>query len=345
MVTIYGNSKLLDTSILNKIDKHGMYKIYDKWPKIASELYQKKYEQIDYKDIDHIVFAGMGGSGAIGDLFSAILSKTNIHVSLVKGYVLPNTVDRNTLVITISVSGNTVETLTVLNSARKLDCKLIAFSSGGKMEQICKKNSIDFQNIETIHSPRASFINYVYSVLYTLNSIIPISKQNISESINALTKISKQINSSNLTNRNHSLALARWMSGIPIMYYPWGLQAAAVRFKSSLQENTKSHAIIEDVIEASHNGIVSWERPSNVKPILLQGQDDYVKTKERWVILKEYFEKNNIDYRTIKSVQGSILTKLVCLIYVLDYASIYRAILNKTDPTPVKSIDFIKKRL
>lgn len=345
MVTIYGNSKLLDTSILNKIDKHGMHKIYDKWPKIASELYQKKYEQIDYKDIDHIVFAGMGGSGAIGDLFSAILSKTNIHVSLVKGYVLPNTVDRNTLVITISVSGNTVETLTVLNSARKLDCKLIAFSSGGKMKQICKKNSIDFQNIEAIHSPRASFINYVYSVLYTLNSIIPIRKQNISESINALTKISKQINSSNLTNRNPSLALARWMSGIPIMYYPWGLQAAAVRFKSSMQENAKSHAIIEDVIEASHNGIVSWEKLSNVKPVLLQGQDDYVKTKERWIILKEYFEKNNIDYRTIKSVQGSILTKLVCLIYVLDYASIYRAILNKTDPTPVKSIDFIKKRL
>jgi glucose/mannose-6-phosphate isomerase len=130
-----------------------------------------------------------------------------------------------------------------------------------------------------------------------------------------------------------------------MIYYPWGLQAAAVRFKSSLQENAKSHAIIEDVIEASHNGVMAWEKPSDVKPILLQGQDDYVKTKERWKILKEYFAQNNIDYKEIVSVKGSILTKLVCLIYLLDYASIYHAIIKGTDPSPVKSIDFIKARL
>ena len=65
----------------------------------------------------------MGGSGAIGDLFSAILSKTDIHVSLVKGYLLPKTVDKNTLVIVTSVSGNTDETLTVLESTKKINCK------------------------------------------------------------------------------------------------------------------------------------------------------------------------------------------------------------------------------
>lgn len=330
---------------MDKIDRKGMYKIYDKWPQLATSSYHKNHDQIDYKNIDHIVFAGMGGSGAIGDLFSAILSKTNVHVSLVKGYVLPKTVDSNTLVITTSVSGNTVETLTVLSSAKNLDCKLIAFTSGGKMEQFCKRHHIDFQNIEIIHSPRASFINYVYSILYTLNSIIPINKQDVYESIKDLTKISKQIASSNLAKNNPSLSLAKWISGIPMIYYPWGLQAAAVRFKSSLQENAKSHAMMEDVIEASHNGVVSWEKQSNVKPILLQGKDDYVKTKERWEILKEYFTKNGIDYREVKSVSGSILSKLVCLIYLLDYASVYHAILNQTDPTPVKSIEFIKKRL
>jgi glucose/mannose-6-phosphate isomerase len=77
----------------------------------------------------------------------------------------------------------------------------------------------------------------------------------------------------------------------------------------------------------------------------LQGQNDYVKTKERWKILKEYFTKNNIDYKEIISEKGSILTKLVCLIYLFDYASIYYAILGGIDPTPVRSIDFIKARL
>lgn len=336
---------MLDISTMDKIDKEGMYKVYDIWPQIAADSYNKKHDPIDYRNIDHIVFAGMGGSGAIGDLFSSILSKTNVHVSLVKGYVLPKTVDSNTLVITVSVSGNTVETLTVLDSATKLDCKLIAFSSGGKMEQYCKKNNIEFRQIEKIHSPRTSFINYVYSILGTLNSIIPISKQDIIESISELQSLSKQIDSSNPSKTNPSLELAKWISGIPMIYYPWGLQAAAVRFKSSLQENAKSHAIIEDVIEASHNGIVSWERPSSVKPILLEGQDDYVKTKERWKILKEYFAKNNIDYNEVVSVRGSILTKLVCLIYLLDYASIYHAVLIGLDPSPVKSISFVKDRL
>ena len=336
---------MLDISSVNVIDKSGMYKVYDRWPQIASDSYNNDNNPISYKNIDHIVFAGMGGSGAIGDLLAAILSKTDIHVSLVKGYHLPKTVDANTLVIPVSISGNTIETLNVLNSARKLDCNLVAFSSGGKMEKYCKKNNLEFRKIQKIHSPRASFIGYVYSILDTLNSIIPIKKHDISDSLIQLTKISKQINSSNLTKKNPSVSLAEWLSGIPIIYYPWGLQAAAVRFKSSLQENAKSHAIIEDVVEASHNGVVSWERPSIVKPILLEGQDDYVKTKERWLILKEYFKKNHIDYREVFSVKGSILAKLVCLVYLLDYVSIYYAILNKIDPSPVKSIDFIKTNL
>ena len=104
---------------LEKIDARCVYKTYDKWPEIASESYNKKYEKLDVKDIDHIVFAGMGGSGSIGDTISAILSKKNIHVTNVKGYLLPKTVDSKTLVVGTSVSGNTSETLTILRDAKK----------------------------------------------------------------------------------------------------------------------------------------------------------------------------------------------------------------------------------
>ena len=130
-----------------------------------------------------------------------------------------------------------------------------------------------------------------------------------------------------------------------MIYYPWGLQAAAIRFKNSLQENAKIHAMAEDVIEACHNGIVSWEKSSNVKPVLIQGEDDFIKTKERWRILKEYLETNEIDYREITSVKGSILSKLINLIYLLDYSSIYLAIKSGVDPSPLRSIDYVKERL
>ena len=112
-----------------------------------------------------------------------------------------------------------------------------------------------------------------------------------------------------------------------------------------MQENAKVHVIMEEVIEACHNGIVAWDKPKNVQPILIQGKDDYVKTKERWKIIKELFHEKGIPYKEIFSQEGSILNKLVCLIYLLDYASIYNAIISKIDPSPVNSIDFIKKRL
>jgi glucose/mannose-6-phosphate isomerase len=330
---------------MNKIDTQGMYKIYDQWTQISKDAYNSDLDPVDFKNIDHIVFAGMGGSGAIGELFASILSKSNIHVSLVKGYLLPKTVDENTLVVTISVSGNTVESLTVLESAHKLDCNVIAFSSGGKIEEYCIKNQINYRKIKSIHSPRASFVQFTFSILKILSSIIPINKQQITQSIESLENLSQKISSNNLSETNPSLNLANFISGIPLVYYPYGLQSSATRFKSSIQENAKTHIIIEDVVEASHNGIVAWEQSSIVQPILLRGYDDYVKTKDRFEIFKEFFDKNSIKYKEITSVDGNILTKIVTLIYLLDYASLYRAILSGIDPSPVSPINFLKSRI
>jgi len=330
---------------LEKYDPSGMHNVYDDWPSMAEQSYESEIELIDVKDIDHVVFAGMGGSGTIGDIFSSILSKNNIHVSIVKGYTLPKTVDDQTLVVTTSISGNTVETLNVLESAKKLGIKIIGFSSGGKMQDYCEKNNMNHRIIPFSHSPRSSFTSFLYSMLKCLGPILPIDRNSILESIKELEKTSAQISSSNLDEKNPSLNLSDWITNIPLIYYPWGLESAAIRFKNSLQENAKIHAITENVIEGCHNSIVSFERPSTINPILLEGVDDYEKTKERWNILKEFFDESNIKYREIFSIRGNILSKLINLIYVLDYSSIYLAVKNKTDPTPVPSIDFIKKRL
>lgn len=321
-----------------------MYKAYDAWPEMAKESYSSAQNSMDFDHIDHIVFAGMGGSGAISDILSAILSNTSIHVAVVKGYHLPKTVDSKTLVVTTSVSGDTVETLSVLEAARKTRCNLIAFSSGGKMEKYCLKHKIEHRNIPQIHSPRASFPVFLYTVLKVLGPALPVKERDVLDSIRELGRTARMVSSENLGKSNPSLRLAEWISAIPVIYYPFGLQAAAVRFKNSLQENSKRHAMMEDVIEACHNDIVSWEKKDKVQPILLEGADDYVKTKERWRILKEYFDVNKIDYREILSVKGSIISKLINLIYLLDYCTIYLAALSKTDPSPTKSIDFIKMR-
>lgn len=335
----------MDKKRLDEIDSQKMYKVYDNWPNIAKSFYEKEFQKANFSGIDHIIFAGMGGSGALGDIFTAILSKTNVHVCVVKGYHLPKTVDSNTLVVAISISGNTNETLSILKSAHKKDCKLISFSSGGKMEQFCLDENIEFRKIEQFHSPRASLPSFLYSILNILSPIIPIKNEDVVKSISHLELLQKEISSENLSVENPALSLAEWIKEIPLIYYPWGLQSVAIRFKNSLQENSKTHVIIEDILESCHNGVVAWEKKSNVKPILIRGTEDHIKTKEKYEIIKNYFDENEINYKEIISVEGNILSKIVSLIYLLDYASIYNSILNKIDPSPVKSIDYIKDRI
>ncbi len=322
-----------------------MYKIYDNWPKIARESYNSNLSETNFEKCTHIVFAGMGGSGAIGDIFSAILSKTNTHVTVVKGYHLPKTVDAESVVVITSISGNTVETLAMLDDARRVGSKIIAFSDGGKIHEFCLKNNIEHRNIPKYHSPRASFTSFLYSMLKVLKPIIPIEESDILESIKNLEKISKTINSDNISMSNPAIQISEWINNSPIIYYPWGLQPVAIRYKNSLQENSKIHAMIDDIIESSHNGIVGWGTRNNFQPILLRGQDDYTTTKERWEILKEFFESQNIEYKEIISENGNILTKIICLIYLLDYSSIFLAVKLGVDPTPVDPINFVKERL
>ena len=330
---------------IEKFDPQKMFKAYDDWPVLARDAFKKDFSKMDLKDIDHVVLAGMGGSGAIGDIIAAILSRKDIHVSVVKGYLLPKTVDGKTLVIATSISGNTKETLSILDYKSKSDAKFVAISSGGVMEKKCIENSIPHYNITMNHSPRASFGVFLYSILKILGDALPIDKSEVIESLEKMEQLQASINSNNLDEKNKSLNLARKINSNPLIYYPDGLKAAAIRFKNSLQENSKIHTSIEDVIEASHNSISTWENNNNFKPILLQGANDYIKTKERWQIIKEYFKSKNIEYAEVFSVDGNIISKLVCLIYLLDYTSIYFAVLSKIDPSPVDAIDFIKKRM
>ncbi len=338
-------TRRMDLEELEKIDSKKMFKVYDIWPDISRESYEQEFSKPEFNDIDHIVFAGMGGSGTIGDVFSSILSKNDIHTSVVKGYLLPKTVDENTLVVVTSVSGNTQEPLMVLKNSKNSKAKFIAFSSGGMIKKYALKNEINYQEIKMEHSPRVSFPKYVFSMLRTLESVIPVKKSDVLDTISKMEIVRKNIFSNNLNENNTALNLAKWITGTPVLYYPWGLESAAIRFKNSLQENSKLHVMAEDIIEVCHNGVVSWEKDSIMQPILIQGHDDYSKTKERSKILKEFFNSKQIEYKEISSVKGSIISKIMNLIYLFDYVSVYHSVISGIDPSPVSAIDFIKERL
>ena len=83
------------------------------------------------------------------------------------------------------------------------------------MEDYCEKNSVDYYKIEKEHSPRASFIGFLYSTLNILEPIIPISKNEIGESIISLSHTKKEIDSNNLNERNSSFG-----PDLVVLWYP-----------------------------------------------------------------------------------------------------------------------------
>ena len=170
-----------------------MSEVYDRWPQIATDNSSTDFSKVDIKNIDHIVFAGMGGSGTIGDVFASILSKTDLHVSVVKGYLLPKTVDDNTLVVSTSISGNTLETISILKNVETSNAEFVAISSGGIMEKYCKDKKIKYYKIRQEHSPRASFVGFLYSALNILEQFIPVKKTDVDKSIQSLFNVQEII--------------------------------------------------------------------------------------------------------------------------------------------------------
>ena len=334
---------MITNEMLSKYDTQHMCEVYDKWPKIARDAYEKKIKPLSLDGINHVIFVGMGGSGTVSDIFYSILSQRSIHVTVIKGYVLPKNIDQNTLVIIISVSGNTEEALIALKSSMQYDCMKIAFSAGGLIEKFSNDNGIEHRSVTMHLSPRSSLPSVVYTLLNVLENTLSIDQNIILDSINALENCREKINSHNLTDENPSLKLATRLSKICLIYYPHGLQTVATRFKNSIHENMKKHASIENIIESCHNEIMAWEDNADVLPILIHGSDDHIKTIERWDVIKKFFKTYQIDYEEFIVSGHNILTKNMSSIYELDYATLYNAVMTKTNPYTIKSIDYIKK--
>lgn len=328
-----------------RIDTRGMARAYSAWPEMARAAHRSATPLPRGPLPHHVVFAGMGGSGAISDLFESVLSGDDIHVDVVKGYHLPRTAGPDTLVVATSISGNTAETLSVLRSASEAGCRTVSFSDGGAMAEYCEKRGLAHVRVRMEHSPRASLPAFLYTMLASLADELPVRGADVGESISVLDEVAPAVSDASLGEKNPALSLAAWLPEVPLVYYPWGLRAAAIRFKNSLQENAKTHAMAEDVMEACHNGIVAWGRDSRVRPVLVRGGDDHERTKERWGILEGFFRSRGISHRTVEAPGSSILARLVGLMYTLDYASIYRAVMLGVDPTPVEPIEYVKRKL
>jgi glucose/mannose-6-phosphate isomerase len=307
----------------------------------------------DYATIDKVVVLGMGGSAIGGSLlrnFVSRLAKPIIFVN--RDYDLPALIDDKTLVIASSYSGNTEETLSAFSQALKGRCKRLAITSGGELKTLAQNAKVPVFIIDYSSQPRAA-LGYSFMPLIAFLQKLGFLEDktfDVEAMTQGLEKLLGEVKETVPTSSNRAKQLAaKLQDKIAVIYGAGILSAAARRWKTQINENSKAWAFHETFPELNHNAVVGYQFPpelaSKVYVILLRSPSLHPRILIRYRVTSELLKQKDISHEIIDSQGKEELSQMMSLIYLGDWVSYYLAILHETDPTPIKAIDYLKKRL
>jgi glucose/mannose-6-phosphate isomerase len=296
-------------------------------------------ESLNLESYKGIAFSGMGGSGIVGDLAKTLLEKHNIHVPVVslRGYSLPPYVKEGWLVFCISYSGNTEETLSVAQSALERNIKPVCISSGGRLAELAQKEHLPHFSLPEGYPPRYA-LGHMLSLVLSLLGI-----KNTLESCSSFLKEKKE------AIKEEAKKIAQSFEGyIPVVYATQLLESVAFRWKTQINENAKTLCYTAVLPELHHNEVVGLDNPitRNVCSFLLMfDPEDHPRVIKRVQITEELLRDFGVAPRVIKAEGESFLQRILYLVHLGDWVSLYLSELYKYDPLPVKTIDIIKSKL
>jgi glucose/mannose-6-phosphate isomerase len=307
---------------------------------------------INYTKPRTIIIAGMGGSAIAGEIIKhQIREKIKVPIEICREYRLPAYANEKTLVFIVSYSGETEETLSAFLDALRRKCMLICISSGGKLLEIAKKLKVPCLSIPLGIPPRAAFLYFFLPINIILERIGLVSniKPELDEAIEVLKRISSENSPEIQLINNVSKKLASDINGkIPIVYGFGIYSAVTKRFKQQFNENSKVPAKWNVFPELNHNEIVETEsryRNSLYAYILLRAQNEPKGINRHVEAAKEVILKKTNNVHEVWSIGKSDLAKILSTVYLGDFASIYLAILQRVDPTPIKTITSLKEKI
>ena len=316
---------------------------------IGNKIILKK----SYDNVEKVIVAGMGGSAIAGDVV-ATLGKENLKTPLfvIRDYTLPPWIDDKTLIICSSYSGNTEETLSVLNCAIEKGTKVFGLTTGGELSGLLKKYEQDMVIIPAGLQPRASIAYSIIPIIRLLSMLNIFNSKSdlwIKETANILKEKRSIYGSENETNPVFSLA-NKIYKYLPVIYSNNSTMAvAAKRLKGQFCENSKMLSYYSDLPELNHNEIVGWENNShilkNICVLWLLDSDDNDRIKHRIKITKEILKQIGISQFELEINGNSFQERFLHMVNYGDWLSFWCAILHKTDPSPVKKIDHLKHKL
>jgi glucose/mannose-6-phosphate isomerase len=343
---------------IKSIDPGGMYQRIYQFPSQFEDglnlTKQIPLPQLEKDKIKNIVVAGLGGSAIGGDLVRSYLAeKLNIPFFICRNYNLPHFVDSSSLVFVSSYSGNTEETLSVFEDALKRSAKIICMSSDGEVGKISSDRRIPCVPLPKGFQPRAALGYSFVPILAMLERLGFVQGE---ETNIEITKVFLEENRNRFrvelgTEENEAKKLATKFHGkLPIIYASCDhFDAISYRWKGQFCENAKMLAFNNVFPEFNHNELVGWKVLSDYGDdlivIILRDRDDHPRIRRRMEIVAGIIQKEEVEVIQIESSGEDLLCRMFSLIQLGDFISFYLAVLNQEDPSPVKVIDYLKKKL
>ncbi len=343
---------------IKSLDKQDMLGVEEKFYTQLIESKQiaqnTEIKSASFNNKSGIAFLGMGGSGFTGDIIKSLLENhIDIPVVVIKDYNLPNFINKNWLIFAVSYSGNTEETLSCVSQSLERGCQVVTVCSGGKLFEIAKDENLTHIHIPAGLQPRGAVGYLFFSTFLVMKkmNIIKIDDSEIEEALELVKQKSKIYNRTVLTEKNPAKKLALDMYGrLPVVYGVSGyLSTIAYRWKSQINENAKCPCFYAEFPELNHNEIVGWQNLNDViqKFVLIVFKDssfsEKIKTRISTTVnlIQDCFD----EVINVEIEGNSLLAKTLSTIFLGGIASVYLALLYKTDPTPVERISALKAEL
>lgn len=352
-----GRINLDDVLDLEQGDPGGMMAAVESFPRQCREALRLGRDLADLPEgegIRRLAYLGMGGSAIGGDILRVLLEEAaGVPVGVHRSYRLPSLLGPDTLAVVASYSGNTEETLSSYADAIYLGCRILVITSGGQLYEKARGYRHPCVVIPAGLQPRAA-LGYLFlpaaAIMERLGLVQGFTRVAY-EAVDYLEEKAGEWGRISSTERNFAKQLAQRLAGkIPVIYGTEGLlEVAAYRWKCQFNENSKCPAFHHHLPEMNHNEIVGWHRldefSRRVEIIFLVEEDAHPRVAKRVKITADLL-RDKVGGVTVIRVGGRTRTeKLLGAVYLGDFVSVYLALLNGVDPTPVESISLLKERM
>jgi glucose/mannose-6-phosphate isomerase len=338
-----------DVDALAKVDAAGMLR---QMTALADQLERSLSSEVRIaQGGEKLCLCGLGGSAMGADVLCDHMERNSkVMASVIRDVTLPGWVDRDTLVVLISYSGNTRETLSMYSEAVRRKAPVAVITSGGQLQKLSAERGDPTVMVPSGLQPRAALGHLLgaaaavvgaagmSSIDRELRALLPPIRQELKDCAPQVPQ-----------DRNPAKQLAiRLHDSIPFIYSSHNVRAAGRRWQTQVNENSKMLCLYGELPEADHNQVVGWVdglRRPECRPVFLKAPSDQGMVADIVRATISIFEDFRLDPVVVELGGGSALENIMRGMVLGDHVSYYLAMLKGVDPSPVSSISELKKRL